>query len=125
MVFYHRLFAAYYFIILKIKKISKSRIEEFQAVCLVILSHILMVIPMALVLRKFNIIIYTDPAKIFIIVALLLAFFFSERYFLGNRARRNSIIDSFRELNDSQKRNWKIIALAFIIVPIISAFFLK
>ena len=119
MIFYKRLFASYYFLLLKLRKINRARIEDTQAVILVLVTQILIALVIVLILKKADIIKIASISKVLLIGVSLIIMFCAERYFLSNRIRRNEIIDSYRDLPIFQKRIWTVISLSVNIIPIV------
>jgi hypothetical protein len=56
--------------------------------------------------------------KVVTLIVVALALYLNNRYFLSNREKRNKIIDNFRELDNSQKIIWKVIALILMFTPV-------
>ncbi len=91
MIIFDRLFAAYYFGLLKFRRINKTRIEYFQAMYFVLCSQILLITTMIFIRYK---------------------------YFLSNRNRKNKIIDNYRELPVLKKTIWQIVSASLILIPL-------
>ena len=123
MTFFNNLFAAYYFLCLKLRKINRTRIEDFQAMCLVLCSQILLVAVLMTISKKIYHLTFIIPELSTIIIALLLLFI-GHKYFLSNRIRKNLMIDTFRNFPNRTKIVWKIIAVCLILLPLLYIIFL-
>jgi uncharacterized membrane protein YidH (DUF202 family) len=117
MFLFRRLFASYYFFCLQLRVISKSRIEDFQAMVLTALVPMLLFFAIT---NNQNFINYSSPITKPVLVVICLALMsFGYFYFLSNGARRNKIIDEYRYLPLYKKNLWMIFSLLMIIIPLI------
>jgi hypothetical protein len=124
MIFYDRLFATYYFWCLKLRKINKTRIEDFQAMCLVLCSQILVIGIFLTSLQNSSFIPHINIPKPITIIALLIMIYFEYKYFLSDRKRKNRIIDNYRELPFLKKTVWKIVSAGLILIPLLVIIFI-
>ena len=134
MIFFQRLFATYYFFVVKLRKVQKGlfrdRDPDFTAVGLVLISQIFLLSFVVVIIKNFfgfnitTLLAHTNFPKIIILLILGLCVYLNYRYFMSNRERRNKFIDGFRELNRNQKTLWNIIALLLILTPVWLLFFL-
>ncbi len=108
---------------LKLRKINRIRTEDFQAMCLVLSSQILLAAVLMTISKKMYHLNFIIPKSLSIIIALLLLFI-GYKYFISNRSRKNLIIDTFRNLTNRKKTIWKITAVCLIILPLIYILFL-
>jgi hypothetical protein len=118
MIFFERLFAAYYFLFLKFRKINKSRIEDEQAATFVSINWFLITIILLGVCQKFLYLNKTYVSYFTILVGIVL-YFVSNKYFLSDRERRNRILDAFRELNKRRKVFWEAVSFLVIIIEVV------
>ena len=120
MIVFERIFAAYYFMFLHLRKINRSRIEDFQATSMIcVIQFFILLCFSVLILKMFDI---SYKQKIPLIISLIITgilIFSNYRYFLSNRDRRNKIIDDYRILNDRTKRTWTALALLLFLIPCI------
>mgnify|MGYP006902004017 CR=1 FL=1 len=121
MVFFDRLFSAYYFLLLKLRQlvIVKSRIEDFQAMSLVLISQILTISVCTSLLKRRKIIGDIGLTKPIVIVFVLIFFYIGYKYFLSNQKRKTKIIDEYRNLSRAEKVIWEIISIGFILGPLL------
>lgn len=119
MIFFDRLFATYYFGLLKLRKINKTRIEDFQAMCMVLCSQILVIGLFITILKNLSLIGHLNIPKPILIIAGLTTIFIGYKYFLSDRNRKNRIIENYRKLPVFKKTIWQIVSASLILIPLI------
>ena len=118
MVFLNNIFSSYYFMLLKLRKINKIRIEDFQAMCLVMSIPFFITGALIKLLQKLYTINFPQVPKPLTFILVIFLIFIGYKYFLSNRERKNRIIDRYRNSTKQQQNIWKIISLLIIIIPL-------
>jgi hypothetical protein len=130
-IFFQRLFAAYYFILIRPRRIRTLRhfslggTEDFGAMCLVLISQLLIFGCIFFLLRhsigsstlSFSGNVFS-LRKIFALLILAIWLYAGNKYFLSDRNRRNKFIESFRSLTKKQKLYWYLMGIFFLSAPI-------
>lgn len=117
MVIFKRLFACYYFLFLKMRKIHKSRIEDSQAKSSITMILVL-IVGACSKLFNFKILDTSISSKIFAVAFVLFFDLLCYKYFLSNRNRRNRIIDEYRNLSKYRKNLWIAFSLLIMFGPL-------
>ncbi len=128
---FKRLFAAFYFILIRQRKVKSLRhlslggTEDFGAMCFVLFVQFIILATIFYLLKM--IFRFSTPAfpkglfnlpKIIALIVLGIWLYAGNKYFLSNRDRRNSFIETFRSLNSKQKYKWNLVAIFFLLTPI-------
>jgi len=117
--YFNRLFGAYYFLFLKLRKFNKTKIEDWQAMLFVSFNQFLLLLLMFVFIRKKMDVEVQPHYKPFVILILLLLLFLNGRYFLSKKERKNLLIDEFSSLDKGQKIVWKCAAILFPLLMIV------
>jgi len=131
MLFSQRLFAVYYLMLIKLRRnkflrhMNRGGTEDFGAVCFVFCSQLYILFFIAWVIKKIGGFETTPlpkglsiPSKMIICAIMGIWLYFSSKYFIGNRERRNKFIDNFRSLNSKEKTLWNIIGSFLMFIPL-------
>ena len=120
MKFFERIFASCYFLLLEVKRFTKSRSDEDYGALLILISSQLMPIYCILFFLKIRGLVENfNPPPYLIILVSLIFLGIGYLYFLSNRKRRNRIIDEYRVLSTSSKKWWTIIPFVFLFLPVL------
>jgi hypothetical protein len=120
--FFHRIFSAYYFMLLKLKKINRLGIEDWQAMLFVCFFEIFLFFMLLMAAKRIFHFKIPHINKFLLIGVFLVQLYLNNRYFLSSRKRRNYIIDDFRALEKTEKRKWNLIAIGALVVPMVAFF---
>jgi hypothetical protein len=124
------MFAVYYIILIKLRRskvlrhLNRGGTEDFSATLFVIFSALYIFILFVFFLKKIfgfqiPVIQKTSITPKFIIILLSIAIiYFSRKYFISDRVRRNKFIESFRCLKRSQKLLWTSFSIFLLLAPI-------
>lgn len=123
MLFFERLFATYYFMVLKLRKINRIRIEDFQAMILVCICESELLGMLLVIIDRVFKFTPTYINKVNTLLFLCIILYFNNAYFLSKRQRRNAFIDSYRELEPRQKIIWRFIGVLIFIIPLVVIYF--
>lgn len=130
MIFFQTLFAAYYLILIKLRRnkmlrhLNRGGTEDFGAMIFVILSSFYLIILFIFFLKRifgFPIPVIQKTSiipRIIIILLVLVIIYFCNKYFISDRARRNKFIENFREFNVREKLIWNLIAIFLMLIPV-------
>jgi hypothetical protein len=120
MIVFERIFASYYFMFLKLRKINRARIEDFQAMCMIcVIQFFLFSFLKVVIIKIFDI---SFKGRISIIIPIIFSamlIYLNYKYFLSERNRRDEIISHYRILSAERKIVWTVLALAFVVIPAI------
>ena len=126
MLFFERIFAAYYYMFVNIRnffrrrkiKFMVERNEEHGALALLTAAQFLLLGILIIIAKKtFGFVIRPSYGIFYLLIygILLLSQYV---YFLSNRERRRKILDAYLTLKKPQKTGWSILAFCIISVPI-------
>jgi hypothetical protein len=137
MLFFQRIFAVYYTMLIKLRRsrflrhLNRASSEDFSAVCFTALSQFYIfffIVWKVMIAIGYPMNSFDKKAanilKIFVIAVLGLLLYVNSSYFLKNRERRNYFIDSFRALSFNRKILWNLIAIFLMISPFLFGIYL-
>jgi hypothetical protein len=118
MFFFNNLYGAYYSFLMKLRRINKLEIEEFQAMALVTAFAIEWVGVFFATLKKLALmeITYIPSYLVWAIIIILFGLFYF--YFQTNKARTSMILENYGHLSKNKKMMWQIIAAIGLIAPL-------
>jgi len=116
---FKRLFSSYYFMFLRLRRINRTRIETFQAMCMICVIQFLWIVLIAAYFKKIFQIDIPPIPKIYPILLCLIWIGLGYIFFLSDRNRTREIIESYRNLTSKQKNLWTFAAIVAVIVPMV------
>lgn len=121
MVFFNRLFGAYYLIMTRLRKVSRfGRKKEHSTFLVWLIQLSLLLFSIEGIRLVFNISI-----KLSGILAVVLGcgmLLFTSIYYLAHRQRRDRVLDAFRALSVHNKRIWMYISVLALVLPLVALF---
>lgn len=131
MIFFQRLFASYYLILISLRRsrilrrLNRGGTEDLGAMCLVVCVQFYFLCILIFVLKRFigfKIPTFTHGLNVFQTILLILIIgswiYFNNKYFLSNRQKRNKFIDSFIKVSKIKKVYWNAVALFLMFTPV-------
>ena len=127
---FQRLFAAYYLLLIKLRRIKLFRLlnrgnsGDFGTLCFVMLTQFYLLCLITYLLKLiigFRIPRFSKEdiyVKVTFVILWLIWLYFSNKYFISNRERRNKFIDSLRNLNYKQRLFWELLAYFTMLTPV-------
>ena len=125
MLFFERLYAAYYFLFIAKRRLNKKlgisnlgEDEDFGALCLLLVSQFLLLVTFIDVSDLIPQ-VSAMKAKLISITGFVIFTIVEYRYFISNRDRRRWVIEDFRILSKLWKAIWHIISIIVIVGTVI------
>lgn len=128
---FHKLFGAFYAILIKFRKnkffrrLNRGSTEDFGALCFLAAGQVYFLLLIALGIKfAFNLntsgLSYSarQSLKLGIFLGGLILFYFENRYFLSNRVRRSQILEDFENLDEQRRKLWIKFAAAIMLFPL-------